>query len=292
MRNANTKISIIIPVFNEENEIHECLEAIANQTVKPYEVIVVDNNSTDATGAICKQFAFVTLITETRQGQRYAQITGFSAATGDILVRIDADTRIPKDYCSKIQTIFDANLTIGAVSGYGITRKEIIGKLSKAWSWFHFAYAEAFFGYPMLWGANMAFRATYWNDVKKLLITEPQFHEDEDITLALASVGARALILPDLCVSVRMDNMMDFKLFKNHYLRRMHELRPADAVHKRSSLPTRLPKTTISKRAILWLASSWSVYFYFSLLAAVYYIGYMHTELTTRLFLADRPQDS
>jgi glycosyltransferase involved in cell wall biosynthesis len=290
MRKANTKISIVIPVFNEENEIHECLEAIARQTVAPHEVIVVDNNSTDATVAICRQFSFVKIIEEHRQGQRYAQITGFDTASSDIIVRIDADTRLENNHIEKLQTIF-ASKDVDAVSGYGVTRKEYVGKLSKVWSWFHYTYAHAYFGYPILWGANMAFRANYWNDVKKQLITEPIFHEDEDISLALASVGAKIKIVPSLCVSVRMDNMLDFKQFKNHYLRLMHELRPADALHTRSKLPTRLPKASIHKRSAMWAVSSWSVYFYYSVLASYYYYTVVRTELTTRLFLADRPQD-
>lgn len=291
MRKANTKIAIVIPVFNEENEIHECLEAIARQTVKPHEVIVVDNNSTDASTAICRQFSFVKVVQEHRQGQRYAQITGFDVVTSEVIVRIDADTRLPADHLEKIQDIF-ADASVDAVSGFGITRKEIIGKLSMAWSWFHFTYAHAFFGYPMLWGANMAFRASFWHDVKKQLITQPRFHEDEDISLALASVGANIKIIPNLSVSVRMDNMLDFKQFKNHYLRLMHELRPADTLHTRSKLPTRLPKAKMYKRTVMWLVSSWSVYFYYAVLATYYYYTVVRTELTARLFLADRPQDS
>ena len=51
------KISVIIPVKNEEDKIERCLEAVFNQTIKPYEVIMVDGHSTDGTfeGTYTKQ---------------------------------------------------------------------------------------------------------------------------------------------------------------------------------------------------------------------------------------------
>jgi glycosyltransferase involved in cell wall biosynthesis len=71
------KISIIIPVYNEAESLNACLDAIANQTIKPYEVIVVDNNSLDDTRLVAKAYDFVTLISETKQGVVHARSTGF-----------------------------------------------------------------------------------------------------------------------------------------------------------------------------------------------------------------------
>ena len=51
-------LSIVIPVFNEQRYIKACLDSIAAQTVKPDEVIVVDNNSTDKTVQIAKKYKF------------------------------------------------------------------------------------------------------------------------------------------------------------------------------------------------------------------------------------------
>jgi glycosyltransferase involved in cell wall biosynthesis len=68
MLNKTLSLTIVIPVFNEQNHISACLEAIAAQTAMPDEVIVVDNNSTDKTVQIAKQFAFVKIIKEKRQG--------------------------------------------------------------------------------------------------------------------------------------------------------------------------------------------------------------------------------
>jgi len=49
-------ISVIIPVFNEEKFLPRCLESLKNQKFKDFEIIVVDNNSTDKTAEIAKKF--------------------------------------------------------------------------------------------------------------------------------------------------------------------------------------------------------------------------------------------
>ena len=56
-------LSIVIPVYNEQDQIKGCLDAIKNQTIAPQEVIVVDNNSNDNSIAIAKKYAFVRIIT-------------------------------------------------------------------------------------------------------------------------------------------------------------------------------------------------------------------------------------
>src|SRR5262245_36697630 len=92
------RLSIVIIAFNEEKHIGPCLEAIAHQTVAPDEVIVVDNNSTDRTVQIASSYPFIKVIHETEQGMIPARNTGLDAAKGDLLARIDADTRIPPQW--------------------------------------------------------------------------------------------------------------------------------------------------------------------------------------------------
>src|SRR4051812_9489646 len=96
------KISIVIPVYNEAQNLDACLRAIARQTTAAYEVIVVDNNSTDGSLAVAQTFPFVTVITERRQGIVHARDRGYNAARGDIIARIDADSLLPKDWLEHI----------------------------------------------------------------------------------------------------------------------------------------------------------------------------------------------
>jgi len=96
------KISIVIPVYNEESQLAACRDAISQQKESPFEVIVVDNNSTDSTVRVALSFPFVTLIREPRQGVMHARTTGFDAARGDIIGRIDADTILPPDWTESV----------------------------------------------------------------------------------------------------------------------------------------------------------------------------------------------
>ncbi len=94
---ASTTISIIIPARNEEKNIGQLFQALQNQTypTELFEVIVVDDHSTDGTAAIVQQFPSVKLIQLKEDNinsyKKKAIETGIAAATGDLIVTTDAD---------------------------------------------------------------------------------------------------------------------------------------------------------------------------------------------------------
>src|SRR4051812_30309792 len=100
------KVSIVIPVYNEAAHLGACLEAISRQTVQPHEVIVVDNNSTDASVVVAQGFDFVRLVHESKQGVIHARTNGVDAVTGDIIARIDADTIVDPTWVASIKKLF------------------------------------------------------------------------------------------------------------------------------------------------------------------------------------------
>src|SRR5690606_756442 len=111
------------PVYNEEGQLAGCLDAIARQTVKPLEVIVVDNNSTDNTATIARSYSFVTLMSEKKQGTAHARNAGFNAAKGEIIGRLDGDSVIPDNWVERVQDIF-RDESVDAFSG-GVTYRNI-----------------------------------------------------------------------------------------------------------------------------------------------------------------------
>ena len=88
--------SVVVPVFDEEDTIGDCLTRLAAQFDQITEIVVVDNNSTDGGRAVidawCSADPRVRVIDEVRQGLVYARNTGLDAATGDLIARIDADS--------------------------------------------------------------------------------------------------------------------------------------------------------------------------------------------------------
>jgi len=211
MKQNNLRVSVIIPAWNEEDRIAACLQALMAQTIKPYEIIVVNNNSTDQTEVIAHQFKGIKIIKEDRQGRAFAQKTGFNAATGDILARIDADTIIPQDWVKDVIKIFRSNKEPDAISGYGQTYTGVKWPAaSRIWAWSYYNHCRGYFGYDVLWGSNMAMTKKIWHKARSLLVMREDIHEDEDLSLALASVGANMQVLPSLVVGVDFGGVQYF----------------------------------------------------------------------------------
>jgi glycosyltransferase involved in cell wall biosynthesis len=95
------KISIIVPVYNGVSVISDCLSSINNCDIGiPYELIVVDDGSTDGTGDVVKSFS-CEYIRIDKAGVAKARNTGIKKSTGDILLFFDADVKVKKDTVSK-----------------------------------------------------------------------------------------------------------------------------------------------------------------------------------------------
>lgn len=90
--------SIIVPVYNAEKYIAECLNSILNQAFSDFEVIIVDDGSTDESGNICDDFGFksdkVHVIHQRNAGQLSARLAGLQRAVGEYIWFIDADDYI------------------------------------------------------------------------------------------------------------------------------------------------------------------------------------------------------
>lgn len=253
-------ISIIIPAHNEADYIADCLNAIRQQTIQPTEIIVINNNSTDKTVTIAKSYKEVRVIQEPRQGQSFARNAGFAAASGDIIVRIDADTILPITYLQTLRDLVHEHPDIAGFTGYGMSRYEFIPQLSLIWSWGYFLYTKAYFGYPMLWGANMAVRAEHWRKLEPLLINDDiAIHEDQDASLALASVGGKVLITRRLTVSVQMESMLHYVRYRKYVLM-MYMLKLLDREHPRFCSKQRITRLPIWRRALYWASTVLAVY--------------------------------
>ena len=94
-------VSIVIPTKNEAEFIERLLESIKNQTYQNIETIVVDYESDDATPEIARKFG-CRLIEVSRRGVGYATHVGFEAASGEIVIRTDADAIFPPDLISNV----------------------------------------------------------------------------------------------------------------------------------------------------------------------------------------------
>lgn len=95
------KISIIIPVYNVEKYLPKCLDSVLNQTFQDYEMILVDDGSTDRSGEICEEYAArdsrIRVFHQENQGVSAARNHGLEAVRGEWIGFMDADDFIVED---------------------------------------------------------------------------------------------------------------------------------------------------------------------------------------------------
>lgn len=114
------RLSIVIPAYNEEAYLTDCLDAVmaeASAYGADAEVIVVDNASTDNTYAIAAKYPRVKVVQEMNKGLLFARQAGYLAATGDLIANIDADTIMPEGWIGKVMLAFKKNPRLVALSG-------------------------------------------------------------------------------------------------------------------------------------------------------------------------------
>lgn len=185
------KLSVIVPAHNEEGHINACLERLFAQTIKPYEVIVVDNNCTDSTINLAQKWP-TKIVSELNQGIGYAASAGYDAARGDIIVRCDADSRVASNWLERIQNIMSDTSTI-AVTGpaYFYDAPRAVDVTARR------LYIDAYFmtvgaalGQTPLFGSNCAFRRSVWqkisNDVHR---SNNDIHDDIDLSYHISPLG-------------------------------------------------------------------------------------------------------
>jgi len=100
------KVSVIIPTYNEERTIEECLESLSRQTYIDIETIVVDDGSTDTTLQILQNLQFtiynLQIFKQRHKGAGTARNLGAKEAKGEILVFVDADMTFAEDFIEKL----------------------------------------------------------------------------------------------------------------------------------------------------------------------------------------------
>lgn len=90
----NPRLSIIIPAFNAESYLQRCLDSIFSQDFNDYEVIVINDGSTDDTFAILEHYPQITIISQTNQGMATARNRGIEVAHGDYILFVDSDDEL------------------------------------------------------------------------------------------------------------------------------------------------------------------------------------------------------
>ena len=106
----NVDISIVIPVYNVENYLRRCINSILSQKYDKYEIILVDDGSTDKSGQICDEFSSerVRVIHKSNGGLSSARNAGIEAVTGKYIMFLDSDDYVEENCLSAFGKLIES----------------------------------------------------------------------------------------------------------------------------------------------------------------------------------------
>lgn len=235
-------VSIIIPAYNEEAVIRQCLEAAVYQTVPAHEIIVVDNRSTDATARVVGQVARefpespIRLLRQNeQQGLIPTRNYGLSAATGRVLGRIDADSLVEPTWVERVAETFSDPAVDGATGPvlyydmplrrFGLKADDRIRQL---------VLKVAYRQYHFLFGSNMAVRADAWRRIAHEVCRDEQdqMHEDIDVSVHMAQHEMLIRYVPDMIAGMSARRLEDSPKDYRYYVTRFDRTYRAHQINK------------------------------------------------------------
>lgn len=190
-KNINPKISLVIPAFNEEKYIGACLDSvIKNSQGIFFELIVVDNASTDNTKKVAEGFSEVRVVYEGDKGLTKARQRGLDASKGDYVAYIDADTVMPENWSEILLDLINKDKRAVAFSGPYVYQN--VSSLKKYIVWVYWnvlARISYFFTGYMMVGGNFVVKRDAILKIGGFNKNISFYGEDTDIARRLSKVG-------------------------------------------------------------------------------------------------------
>jgi glycosyltransferase involved in cell wall biosynthesis len=124
------KFSVIIPSFDQQDFLADAIESALDQTVKPHEIIVIDDGSRDHSLEIARSYEpRIKVISQVNKGLASARNTGLMNSTGDFFIPLDADDILKENYIETMQSILkevDVDIIAPSFKCFGISNAEVI----------------------------------------------------------------------------------------------------------------------------------------------------------------------
>lgn len=213
--------SVVVPFFNEQSHIEECINSLLSQEYprNKYEIIMVDNNSTDGSAEIVRKYDGINLVQETQQGDFAARNRGIAESRAPIIAFTDADTAPYRDWLKNIATSMAAaegdvlignlkypphHLSLAMIAAYESERAEYV---------FSSDDREIYYGYT----CNMAVR----KELFERLGGFPAMARNSDAAFVQRVVNAYSCksvyYAPEVCVRrLEIPNVLSF--YRKHYI--------------------------------------------------------------------------
>lgn len=198
-------VSVVIPAHNEESTILACLQHLDDQSYQIDDIIVVDNNSEDATSEVVAAFANgrknIRLIKEPKQGVVFARNRGFDAARFDIIGRIDADTRVRSNWAETAVRYLtqEASSDCAMVTGPSLLYDAPFQKFADRQNRKRCPVPQE---WPTPSGNNCFIVKSAWDAIKDSLESRSDIHEDAALGIRLRQEGWKIIMHPDLVIEM------------------------------------------------------------------------------------------
>lgn len=192
------RISFVIPAYNEEKNLPPCLASVECELARTpcdAEVIVVNNASTDTTGEVARAHAWVRVVDEPNKGLVRARHAGYTAATGDLIANVDADTMLPEGWLEKVLTEFERDDNLAALSGPHIYHdlspsQRFLTRLFYVGGYLFHLFNHYILGTgAMLQGGNFIVRRTHLEKAGGFDTSIEFYGEDTDVARRISKVG-------------------------------------------------------------------------------------------------------
>lgn len=197
-------ISIIVPVYNIQNYIQKCVTSILNQTLQNFELILVDDGSTDTSGKVCDMFALqdsrIHVIHKTNGGLSSARNEGTVCAAGEYICYIDGDDFIAPNYLEVLyENIYNNNAQIAVCSYRSVNEGEEYST-QENYAYSNVVYTGRQAATEIVKNSNrnmiIACGKLYHFSLKeKLIFPEGYVHEDEFVTYKVLYGVERVVVI-------------------------------------------------------------------------------------------------
>jgi glycosyltransferase involved in cell wall biosynthesis len=197
-------VSVVIPVKDDLIELRRCLADLADQTVAPSEIIVVDNaSSVDVRSPAIAAGARV--LEQSLPGIAVTAATGYDAARYPIIARCDADSRLAPDWIERLVDAMQADGVV-AVTGPGVFYEAgpSAERLSRLYLGAYRSTVATALGHAPLFGSNMAIRTSAWKAIRADVHLRADIHDDMDLSFHLGELG-RIEYRPEISVGISAD---------------------------------------------------------------------------------------
>lgn len=193
-------VAVVIPAYNEENYLPSCLESIGKQDYAgEYEVIVVDNASTDNTANIARDWG-ARVVYENKRSPACARQKGVEVATGELIAFIDADTQAPAHWLSTIVSRLVRKPEMVVISGpYAYFDAGSIARIASYIGNFFSIIIDQLFRKVLnkgsaVWGSNFAVRRSALLEVGGFDTSIRFYGEEYELSLRLRIAGKGGII--------------------------------------------------------------------------------------------------